>query len=79
LFDGDEAGRYVKSLAALQDLLGGMNDVVTALSLLDVLKPKEPVNLIVEAWLAASHHEMMQGLPAAASRIAKVDKFWKRG
>jgi triphosphatase len=79
LFDGDEAGKYVRSLAAMQDLLGGMNDVVTALGLLDVLAPKAPVSLMVESWLAARHHELMQALPSAASRIAKAGKFWKRG
>jgi inorganic triphosphatase YgiF len=78
LFD-DEAGKYVKSLAAMQDLLGGMNDVVTALDLLDVLAPEPPINLLVESWLAARHHELMLALPSATSRIAKVDKFWKRG
>jgi inorganic triphosphatase YgiF len=79
LFDDDDAHTYVKSLAALQDLLGGMNDVVTALGLLDVLAPNATAGLMVESWLAARHHELMQALPAAMSRIARIDKFWKRG
>jgi inorganic triphosphatase YgiF len=78
LFDKAAVTKYAKSLAALQEVLGEINDAVTAESLLDQLDLAAPTRLLIEAWLAAKRHQALVALPAAAARVAGADKFWKR-
>jgi triphosphatase len=77
LFDGKAASRYSARLAALQEQLGQMNDIVTARTLLDSLAPDAASAMLVEAWLAGREHDAMQALPAAMNRLAATDRFWK--
>jgi triphosphatase len=78
LFDKSAVTKYARNLAALQDILGEINDAVTAESLLDQLDPAAAAGLLIEAWLAARRHQALVALPIAAARVAGADKFWKR-
>jgi len=79
LFDKATATKYAKNLAVLQDLLGELNDAVSAHSLLDALGPDAtPARPLVDAWFAAKRHQALAALPAACSRVAAAEKFWKR-
>ncbi len=78
LFDKPAVAKYAKSLAALQEVLGELNDAATAESLLDQLDPAVATRLLAEAWLAARRHQALVALPAAAARVVGADRFWKR-
>lgn len=78
LFAPAAVARYTKSLTALQDLLGRMNDIVTARNLLDTLTLAAATRMLAESWLAAKEHEALQALPLTLERVAAADKFWKR-
>ena len=78
LFDASAVARYVKVLSALQDLLGRMNDIVTARVLLDGLAPGAASRVTVDAWLAAKADDALRDLGPACARIAAAARFWKQ-
>lgn len=79
LFEAKSVARYTRCLAELQDLLGRMNDIVTAHDLLNALAPEAGTQMVVESWLAAREHDALAPLPEAIKRLAAAKKFWKRG
>jgi len=78
LFDADSVLRYTRTLSNVQDLLGRMNDIVTARSLLGSLDPDGPSRLLVEAWLAARADDALRAMPQAFARVDSAGRFWKR-
>jgi len=78
LFDADAVLRHTRALSNVQDLLGRMNDIVTARGLLAGLDPDGPSRLLVEAWLAARADDALRAMPQAFARVAAAGKYWKR-
>ena len=73
---------YVRSLAAMQDVLGGLNDAANLLRLLPealhgARVPDARVAGMVEGWSAASTHLQMEALVAAWQTWRKQKPFWK--
>ena len=78
LFDVDDVLRYTRTLSNVQDLLGRMNDIVTARGLLGGLDPDGPSRLLAEAWLAAKADDALRAMPQTFARVDAAGKFWKR-
>jgi inorganic triphosphatase YgiF len=78
LFDADAVFHYTRTLSNVQDLLGRMNDIVTARGLLGGLDPDGPSRLLAEAWLAAKADDALRAMPQAFARVDAAGKFWKR-
>jgi triphosphatase len=73
---------YTSALAALQELLGGLNDAATVERLCEALRnaaatheTDEAIGL-VRGWAAASARTHLEQLPAAWKRFRDVDEFW---
>jgi inorganic triphosphatase YgiF len=73
---------YVESLAAMQDVLGGMNDAVTLLRLLEQAQTgartrDARVAGMIQGWSAASTHLQLDALARAWKRWQRHKPFWK--
>jgi len=73
---------YVESLAAMQDVLGGMNDAATMLRLLEQAQagaraPDARVAGMIQGWSAASTHLQLDALARAWKRWQRQKPFWK--
>jgi CHAD domain-containing protein len=73
---------YVQSLAALQEVLGGLNDAATLLRLLPEANagaraPDARVSGMIEGWSAASTHLQLAALAHAWNRWQAHKPFWK--
>jgi inorganic triphosphatase YgiF len=88
LFAGQRPRAYIRSLADLQDALGGLNDCVTAERLLGELvpadaKPEPDPELRralarAEGWLAARRARHLGDVPGAWARFNEHGRFWKK-
>jgi inorganic triphosphatase YgiF len=82
LFPKRRVRSYVESLAALQEVLGGLNDAATLLRLLPEANagaraPDARVNGMIEGWSAASTHLQLDALVRAWERWHGQKPFWK--
>jgi len=73
---------YVQSLAAMQEVLGGLNDAATLLRLLPealagARVPDPRVAGMIEGWSAASTHLKLAGLRGAWEHWQRQKPFWK--
>jgi inorganic triphosphatase YgiF len=73
---------YVESLAAMQDVLGGMNDAATLLRLLEQAQAgartrDARVAGMIQGWSAASTHLQLDALARAWKRWQRHKPFWK--
>jgi triphosphatase len=73
---------YVQSLAGMQDVLGGLNDAATLLSLLPeatagARTPDPRVAGMIEGWSAASTHLQLGALGQAWDQWQRQKPFWK--
>jgi len=73
---------YVRALAALQDVLGGLNDAATQLDLLrEALAggraPDARVAGMIEGWSAASTHLQLDMLQRAWDQWKRQKPYWK--
>jgi inorganic triphosphatase YgiF len=72
---------YTSALAALQELLGGLNDAATVERLCEALRQgdggtgPEAIGL-VRGWAASSARAHLELLPAAWKRFREVEGFW---
>jgi inorganic triphosphatase YgiF len=67
---------YVKSLEALQDILGELNDVVVGRKLLQILEPGQTATR-VRRELAARERRLIASLEPAWAAFEKRRPFWK--
>ena len=73
---------YVQSLAAMQDVLGGLNDAATQLRLLEAAlagarAPDARIAGMIQGWSAASTHLQLDALTRAWEHWKKQKPFWK--
>ncbi len=73
---------YVRALAAMQDVLGGLNDAATLLRLLPealagARAPDARVAGMIDGWSAASTHLQLDALEQAWERWQRQKPFWK--
>lgn len=82
LFPKRRVRPYVKSLAAVQEVLGGLNDAATLLRLLPeatagARAPDPRVAGLIQGWSAASTHLQLDALARAWDRWQRQKPFWK--
>jgi CHAD domain-containing protein len=82
LFPKRRVRPYVKSLAAMQEVLGGLNDAATLLRLLPeatagARAPDPRVAGLIQGWSAASTHLQLDALARAWDRWQRQKPFWK--
>ncbi len=86
LHDREAGRRYARRLAALQDVLGHLNDVATARKLLDLLiewmGPEAPPEALratglVEGWTARGAEDALRNLDPLWVRFERAKPFWK--
>jgi len=65
--------RYLKSLAALQDRMGELNDLFVARALYQSLVRQEPAAWFALGWLAARIAEVRASVGPALRALAKLD------
>ena len=73
---------FVQSLAAIQEVLGGLNDAATLLRLLPEANagaraPDVRVSGMIEGWSAASTHLQLDALARAWAHWERQKPFWK--
>jgi CHAD domain-containing protein len=73
---------YVQSLAAMQEVLGGLNDAATLLRLLPealagARAPDARVAGMIEGWSAAATHLQLDALGSAWDHWQRQKPFWK--
>jgi inorganic triphosphatase YgiF len=83
LYEKKDVREYLNALAALQELLGGLNDAATVERLLEPLRETEGSGQRLEGvgllrgWTAASTRAHLNQLPAAWERFRQCGVFWK--
>jgi inorganic triphosphatase YgiF len=82
LFPKRRVRPYVKSLAAMQEVLGGLNDAATLLRLLPealdgARAPDARVAGLIQGWSAASTHLRLDALALAWDHWQRQKPFWK--
>lgn len=89
LFRGNRARAYIRSLARLQDALGGLNDCANGLRLIAELtavtgrsaeqqRDGEGAALRAEGWLAAHRSRHLGRLPGRWQAFGEQQRFWKK-
>ncbi len=73
---------YIQSLAAMQDVLGGLNDAATMLRLLEealagARAPDARVAGMIQGWSAASTHLQLDALSRAWKHWQRQKPFWR--
>ena len=82
LFPKRRVRPYVQSLAAMQEVLGGLNDAATLLRLLPeamagARAPDARVAGMIQGWSAAATHLQLDALGRAWDRWRRQKPFWK--
>jgi len=82
LFPKRRVRPYVQSLAAMQEVLGGLNDAATLLRLLPeacagARTPDARVAGMIQGWSAASTHLQLDALSRAWDHWQRQKPFWK--
>jgi inorganic triphosphatase YgiF len=82
LYERKAVRSYTAALAALQELLGTLNDAATVERLCEALREghveatyREAVGA-VRGWAAATAHDHLEQLPQAWKRFREVEPFW---
>jgi len=89
LFHGNRARRYIRSLARLQDALGGLNDCANGVRLIDELTPApgrftlqqrdaELAAVRFEGWLAAHRSRYLGQFSGRWQTFEEQPRFWKK-
>lgn len=89
LFRGNRARAYIRSLAKLQDALGGLNDCANGLRLIAELvassgrsaeqqRDAELAAVRVEGWMAARRSRHLGQLPDRWQAFEEQPRFWKK-
>ncbi len=78
LFERRAARRYLKRLRALQERLGAISDVVTAMHAFAPRAATEPRAMFALGWLTARRELLIAQARPALLAFAQVDRFWKR-
>jgi CHAD domain-containing protein len=78
LFGAGDTRRYVAALAAVQDVLGALNDLAVARCLLDRLESSErhPAIELMHGWIEHEHAQMRSELGKAWKRFSGYKPFW---
>jgi len=74
----DDARKYLKQLAGVQDLLGTVNDAHVAQDLLGTLSDRGWASGVVQGWTRARAAAARSKAEAAFLDFAKRDPFWRR-
>ena len=78
LFKEGPALRYLAAVAGLQDVLGALNDSVTAARLTRELGPPEPFGAFAQGWFAAHAQGDPAAFEACGAALAAAPRFWKK-
>jgi triphosphatase len=84
LYDKKPVREYFTELAALQELLGGLNDAATVERLLEPLREGNGSGQLLEGvgllrgWTAAGTRARVDQLPSAWERFRQCGVFWKK-
>ena len=76
LFPGKRLAAYQASLAAIQDLLGTLNDQVTAARLIKELHPKGEPRPLTKGWIAGRTQLLLSALSAELKRFLACRCPW---
>ena len=76
LFPGKRLAAYQASLAAIQDLLGTLNDQVTAARLIKELHPKGEPQPLTKGWIAGRTQLLLSALSAELRRFLACRCPW---
>ena len=76
LFPGKRLAAYQASLSAIQDLLGTLNDQVTAARLIKELHPKGEPRPLTKGWIAGRTQLLLSALGAELKRFLACRYPW---
>lgn len=76
LLSGKRLKRYQKELAAIQDLLGRINDQVTAERLIKELHDEDGTAPLTSGWIAGRKHLLVAALEAELGAFLSLSKPW---
>ena len=68
--------RYRKRLAALQEILGQLNDITVGRELISSLKHRKGPDPL-DNWLATDHARVVKRLAGALKRLRRADPPWQ--
>jgi len=71
--------KYRARLAAVQDVLGSMNDLSVAHDLYRQWSSRHPQAWFALGWISARQDELMEDARKAFKRLARARAFWKKG
>jgi len=77
IFSRKRLRRYQESLSTIQDLLGTLNDQVTASRLIEELHPKGEPNLLTRGWIAGRSQILVGALNDELNRFLSRAKPWR--
>jgi triphosphatase len=78
LFGGGAVRRYVKSLAALQERLGEVSDVLMAMAWFAGRGDADPHAMFARGWLAARREAAIAAAGPALRGFTKAERYWKK-
>ncbi len=77
LFDRRGVRRYLKTLSAMQDVLGRLIDTLVGLAAYTERAATDPTALFAVGWLAARRERLLAECEAPLARFCKAERFWK--
>jgi triphosphatase len=78
LFEPRAVRRYLKRLRALQERLGSISDVVTAMHAFAPRAAAEPRAMFALGWFTAQREVLIARAAPELAAFAAVDRFWKK-
>ena len=78
LFGKRRTGPYLKTLSAIQDVLGQANDAASAERLIESLAPPEGFVHFAKGWFAARTLANLTEIHGHFSTLKKSQRFWRR-
>ncbi len=78
LFERRAVRRYLKRLRALQERLGAISDVVTAMHAFSARAAAEPRAMFALGWLTARRELLIGRAHPELVAFAEVERFWKK-
>ncbi len=78
LFERRAVRRYLKQLRALQERLGAISDVVTAMHAFAPRAVAEPRAMFALGWFTARRELLIARAHPELAAFAEVDRFWKK-
>ena len=79
LFGRRRVKRYLRSLQAVQERLGAINDVGVAMQAFHALRDTDPRAWFALGWLAARRERLIGKIPPALREFSNSRRFWKGG